>query len=105
MRTYIKKLQSKEEDIRKQILAGALIVSMSLVALVWMYSLSDRFSSDTKVAQTDNSTKPFTLFANSVASTYNNIAASVGSFSFANKSEQPAQKQIDLMVVENPSVQ
>ncbi len=107
MHPYIKKLQSKEEVVRKQILLGSLIVSMAVVGSIWVYSLTDRFGSQA-VAQKNtegSATKPFALFANSVVDTYNNITASVGNFSLSkNKKEQSKEKQVDLIVVDKQTV-
>lgn len=102
MKEYIKKLQLKSEDARKQILVASLTVSMSLIAVVWMYSLGGLFSGkSTEVAKSDNEVKPFTMLSNSISSTYQNISASVGKIK--NKKDQEAQvpeKQIDLIPVE-----
>jgi len=46
MRAYIKKLQSKPEDTRKQILVGSLVVCMSLIGVIWVSSLSYKFSKE-----------------------------------------------------------
>jgi len=102
MNTYIKKLQSKSEDARKQILVASLITSMSLVAIVWFYSLGDRFNNKKEeVAQVSPEVKPFTLFAKSIGDTYNNIAASVGNVFSSDKMNTTAtEKQIDLIPVE-----
>jgi hypothetical protein len=100
---YIKKLKHRPENKRKQILVSSLIVCMSFVSIIWIYSLSDRFSSKpaNQVASAENGqVKPFTLFKNSIASAYKNIAASVGNVSPAKQQEaQSTEKQIDLIVV------
>lgn len=109
MHTYIKKLQSKEEDSRKQILIVSLVLAMIIVGSIWVYSLTDRFSGDNAVANTtadDSSVKPFALLKDSIASTYENISASVGKFSSSIKPvDQPGQKQVDLIVVDHPTSQ
>ncbi len=100
MYSYIKKLQSKQEHVRKQILVGSMIVCMSFVIVVWGYSLNDSYTTR-QVATTDNSVKPFTLFSNSVTNAFTNISASVGSISFSKKEQvAPQPKQIDLIVVQ-----
>lgn len=107
MRQYIKKLQSKREDTRKQIFAGAMIVSMSIVGLIWVYSLGVRFGNPKVAVQANEDIKPFKLFSNTLSSTFQNIGASVGSAPRASevKKEEPvvqdSQKQIDLIPVEN----
>lgn len=108
MRAYIKKLQSKEEVIRKQILAGSLIVSMSIVAFVWMYSLGDRFgNSNVQTAQASDTAGPFKLLGESISNTYQSVTASVANFSLSNKNEETKQqqKQIDLVPVEPAAAQ
>ncbi len=77
MRDYIKKLQSKPEPVRKQFLVGWMVVSMSLVAVVWVYSIQSTVSTD-KLAKKNDAVAPFKLFGESVAKTYDSITASVG---------------------------
>jgi len=108
MRAYIKKLQSKEEIVRKQILVGSLVVSMAFVGVVWVYSLNDRFSNKELVdaGSETQQVKPFALFSNSVTNAYQNITASVGNFTLVKKEiEKEEAKQIDLIVVERPNTQ
>ena len=99
MRAYIKKLQSKSEETRKLIFTGLLIGSMSIVSLIWIYSLKDRFGSDEIQVQSSKDAKPFKLFGDSISSTFDNIKASVGNINFNSKKEEP-KKQIDLIPVE-----
>lgn len=106
MREYIKKLQSKPEPVRKQILVGSLIVSMSLVCLVWIGSLGYRFdNNEAKVAKEDNGMKPFALLGETITDTYDNITASVGNISdtkekIKEEAKVVEEKQIDLIPVE-----
>ena len=104
MRTYIKKLQSKPEDVRKRILIGSLIVSMSFVFVVWISSLGYRFNKDNSV-KTEEAIKPFALFGQTVSETYNNVSASVGNISLPKeenkKEEVKVEKIIDLIPVED----
>lgn len=102
MRAYIKKIQAKEEDARKRILVGTLIVSMFLVGSVWVYGLTDRFGKKEVAIADETSVKPFALFKDSISNLYQDVTASVGNISFAPKSEQ---KQVDLIVVDNVSTQ
>ncbi|KKQ19460.1 MAG: hypothetical protein US34_C0021G0002 [Candidatus Nomurabacteria bacterium GW2011_GWC2_36_9] len=64
MRQYIKKLQAKDEGKRKQIFAGAMIVSMSIVGLIWVYGLGVRFGNPEVAVQANEDIKPFKLFSN-----------------------------------------
>jgi len=105
MRRYIKKIQNKEEIVRKQIFAGLLIVSMTIVGFVWIYNLGNRFDKKVK-EQAREDVKPFKLFTNSISNTYKNISASVGSISIPKEEKEEVaeeQKQIDLMIIEEVS--
>jgi hypothetical protein len=104
MRAYIKKLQAKDEIVRKQIFAGLMVVSMAFVGFIWIYNLGDRLDHKAK-EQVREDVKPFKLFANSLSSTYKNISASVGNISTSKTEEKKVeevkpQKQVDLIVVE-----
>lgn len=104
MRTYIKKIQSKSEDTRKQILVGSLILCMSFVGFIWISSFGSKFNNESAdKAQED--IKPFSLFGKSISDTYKNVSASVGNISSLNKSAEESvpvetRKQIDLVVVQ-----
>jgi hypothetical protein len=102
---YIHTLRAKPEAVKKQILYVSLISIMAVVVFIWVYSLEDHFSSDQTAANTDATVKPFTLFANSIASTYDNISASVGKITSKKEADAPAGKQIDLIVVDHPTNQ
>ena len=101
MRAYIKKLQSKSEVVRKQILVGSLVVCMAFVGVIWISTLGYKFSKN-NVAKSQDVIKPFALFGQSISNTYNNITASVGNISSTIKKEQTKtpEKQIDLIPVE-----
>lgn len=101
MRAYIKKLQSKSEVVRKQILVGSLVVCMTFVGVIWISTLGYKFSKN-NVAKSQDVIKPFALFGQSISNTYNNITASVGNISSTIKKEEPKtpEKQIDLIPVE-----
>lgn len=100
MYTYIKKLQSKKEDTRKQILVVSLVACMSFVVFVWVYGLTDHLFTQDNATQASKDIKPFTLFANSISDTYQNISASVGKISSKKQADTAPDKQIDLIVVE-----
>lgn len=106
MRAYIKKIQSKPEDIRKQILVGSLIVCMSFVGLIWVNSLGYKFNKDTKL-KVEEDIKPFNMFKQTISNTYNNISASVGNISLPKgqdslkvETKSNNDKKIDLIPVE-----
>jgi hypothetical protein len=106
MRHYIKKIQAKDEIIRRQIFAGLMIFSMVFVGFIWIYSLKSRFNVVAKEKVRED-VKPFKLFANSLTETYQNISASVGKVpNLKAKVESEVEKkiipekQIDLIVFE-----
>jgi hypothetical protein len=104
MRAYIKKLQGKEEHVRKQILFVSMTVSMVVVVFVWIYGLGYKLNNRPVVAKAESEIKPFTLFANSVSSAYQNITASVGNIpsvsKLMNQEKEKPEKQIELIPVE-----
>ena len=90
MRTYIKKLQSKSENTRKQILVSSLIVCMSFVGVIWISSFGHKFSKE-NVVKTQSDIKPFALFGKAISDTIDNITASVGS------AKSPAKKNVPVI--------
>ena len=104
MRQYIKKLQSKPEIVRKQMMYGFIAVSMSIVVLIFLSTLGHRFGPQ-NIAKVKEDIKPFALFGQAVSDTYGNISASVGSIKSIDKQIAPEEnktdeKQIDLVPVE-----
>jgi len=102
MRTYIKKLQSKPEHVRKQIFLGSIIVSMAFVSFVWVGTLGYKFNRETAI-KAEEDIKPFALFGKSISSTYGNIKASVGNISLPtekNVIKKDNDKMIELIPVE-----
>lgn len=105
MRAYIKKLQSKSEIVRKQILMGSLVFCMFFVGLIWINSLGHKFSKD-NTAKIQDGIKPFALLGQTISNTYNNVTASVGNISSSKKEESKKvekieiEKKIDLIPVE-----
>ncbi len=80
MRKYISSLKHKPEPVRKQILMISMVVSMTIVGSVWIYSFGGRFNEST-VAKAKDDIKPFTLFGASVVNTYKDTVASVNNSS------------------------
>lgn len=102
MYTYIKKLQSKSEDTRKQILFGSLVLCMSFVVFVWVSGMGSKFNKVESVAIDKEIVKPFAIFKQSFSSTVNNLTASAGNIPKTKKVEEvKEEKQIDLIVVES----
>ncbi len=99
MRTYIKKLQSKSEVARKQILVGSLVVCMTLVGVIWISSLGYKFNNE-KTAKVEDDMKPFALFGQTISETYDNVTASVGNISTQKIEEKKNEKVIDLIPVD-----
>ncbi|NVN97630.1 hypothetical protein HXX01_05420 [Candidatus Nomurabacteria bacterium] len=104
MRQYIKKLQSKNEDTRKLIMVGSLIVCMALVSFIWIYNLGTRFGDPKVATQTNEDIKPFKLFSNSLSDTYKNISASVGKAKISDEAQKDTEvkeeNKVDLIPVE-----
>jgi len=104
MRQYIKKLQAKDEDTRKLIMVGSLILCMSFVSFIWIYNLGTRFGNPKVATQTNEDIKPFKLFSNSLSDTYKNISASVGKATVADEIKKETQvkeeNKVDLIPVE-----
>jgi hypothetical protein len=101
MRAYIKKLQGKEENVRKQILFVSMAVSMTVVVFVWIYGLGYKLNNRPVVVKAESEIKPFTLFVNSVSSAYQNITASVGNIpKLMDQEKEIPEKQIELIPVE-----
>ncbi|MFA7315631.1 MAG: hypothetical protein WC059_02395 [Candidatus Paceibacterota bacterium] len=78
MREYIKKLQSKPEPVRKQIVVGLMAVSMLFVGVVFVYSMRSTINGNEKSQTKAESLAPFRLLGDSISETYNNMSASVG---------------------------
>jgi hypothetical protein len=107
MLKYIKKIQSKPEHVRKQVLVGSLVVCMSLVFVLWIGSLGYKFGKNNKPVVAENTaTKPFALFSKTISETYNNVSASVGKISTTKITPKEevkvdSEKIIDLIPTEN----
>jgi len=111
MREYIKKLQSKSESSRKQVLVGSLIVCMAFVGVIWINSLGDKFSSKDTATKVQEDIKPFALFGKTISDTVGNVTASVGSIKspaveqanpdLPTQPDAKTEKVIDLIPVES----
>lgn len=99
MRRYIKKLRSKSETTRKQILLLSLVVCMAIVFFIWISTLGSHFNNKKNVTAVNKEevAKPFALFGQTIKDTYNNVTASVGNISKTINKE----KVIDLIPVEH----
>lgn len=103
MRAYIRKLQLKKEETRKQIFAGVMIVCMSLVGVIWIGTLGYKFGHKETVVKSEDDIKPFALFGQSITNTVGNVTASVGKISEMKKDDArkvEVEKQIDMIPVE-----
>lgn len=108
MREYIKKLQSKEEHIRKQIFTGAMVISLSLVGVVWVYGLGVRLGNPDIKTKASEDIKPFKLFSESFSDTYKDVSASVNKVKITKDKINEdininSEKQIDVTAVELPT--
>ncbi len=98
MQSYIKKLQSKPEEVRQRILVVSMLLVMTVVVMVWVYDMTGRLSSGSISEQASSDAKPFTLFFNSLSNLYNQDA-SAGNANL-NSGTTNTQKQINLVPVE-----
>jgi hypothetical protein len=103
---YIRKLQKKEEHVRKRIFMFSMAISMAVVAFVWIYGLGYRFNNKSAVmAKVENEIGPFELFKGSIVSAYKNVTASVGNITSIKETISKIEegkkdgKQIDLIPV------
>lgn len=102
MKEYIRKLKTKDESLRKQIVILSVVVCMVFVVSIWIFSLGDRLN-DKKLAtdKSDNSIGFFSSLKESLGDTYKSITASVGNVSLPKKDEVVnEERQIDLIPVE-----
>ena len=99
MRHYIKKIQAKEEDSRKRIFIGLMIVSVLVVGSIWIYNLSDRLGPKT-AAKAREDVKPFQLFGGAVSETFNNVKSSVKNIPSISNSKTE-EKVVDLVPVQS----
>lgn len=102
MKEYIRKLKTKDESLRKQIVILSVVVCMVFVVSIWIFSLGGRLN-DKKLAtdKSDNSIGFFSSLKESLGDTYKSITASVGNVSLPKKDEVVnEERQIDLIPVE-----
>lgn len=107
MQQYIKKLRSKSEETRKQILIWSLVVCMSLVVLIWVSTIghSSKNKQQKEVVnqeEADKEIKPFSILKTSIKETYDNVYSSVGEINLKQEAEkvEVPQKQVDLIPIE-----
>jgi hypothetical protein len=107
MKEYIQNLKSKPEAERKQFAYMATIACMVVVGGIWLYGLVGHFNTKSSEPEVANTVKPFSVLANSIKGTYNDISASVNQAkSISNIMEEDTQTQvpegkvIDLIPVE-----
>lgn len=113
MRAYIKKLQEKDDDKKKQILFWFMFCSMSIVIFIWIYGLGVRFTKPSLKEQTKEDMKPFKIFSNSISDAIKGVGASViKAPSLKNETSinenvsnddliKEGEKQVDLIPVEH----
>lgn len=106
MKDYIYKLRSKPEEIRKQYMFFFIAIFMTIVGGIWIYSLTNTLAgkSDNPSVGVSEDVKPFSLFANTIKDTYQNIKASASDpFTKDKKEVIPVenQKMIPLTVIDN----
>ena len=98
--SFIRRIRSKGEETRKMMLAVSMIVSMSLVGLIWVVGImGGKKAPDEKVVGVEETLKPFSLFGESIKDKYQDLSASLGDLGKTFKSikegvEKEAEKEI-----------
>lgn len=107
MQQYIKKLRSKSEETRKQILIWSLVVCMSLVVFIWISTLghiskNKQQKEAINKEETSKEIKPFSMLKTSLKDTYDNVYSSVKEINFKKEEEkvEVPQTQVDLIHIE-----
>lgn len=100
MEAYIQQLRSKPEHIRKQLLVTYTAIAMVIVGAIWIYSLTDRFSTSNPTLQSKDNAKPFSMLGDTLKQAYNGISASVGSVTLPKMDVAPSTKVVPLTPVE-----
>jgi hypothetical protein len=77
-KSYILGLREKPENVRRQILVGALTFCMVIVGGIWIYGMSTHFTSKQIAEKTKEDVKPFALFGAKLKATYQDLLASAG---------------------------
>lgn len=83
MKKYIKKVREKSENERKRLLFVWMAISMSLVVLVWFYSLGHRFNERVSEKARED-IKPFKMLGNSLSGTIKDVESQLGKISSGN---------------------
>jgi hypothetical protein len=95
--SFIRRIRSKREETRKMILTISMIVSMSLVGLIWVAGITGKKDKENKnVIGVEETIKPFSMFGKSMKETYTDLSASLGDLgkSFKNiKDSLPEQEK------------
>ena len=77
--SFIRRIRSKREETRKMMLAVSMIVSMSLVGLIWVVGImGGKKAPDEKVVGVEETLKPFSLFGESIKESYQDLSANLG---------------------------
>jgi len=98
--SFIRRIRSKREETRKMMLAVSMIVSMSLVGLIWVVGITNpKREKDEKVVGVEETLKPFSMFGESIKDKYQDLSASLGDLGKTFKSikegvEKEAEKEI-----------
>lgn len=77
--SFIRRIRSKREETRKMMLTVSMIVSMSLVGLIWVVGITNpKREKDEKVVGVEETLKPFSMFGESIKDKYQDLSASLG---------------------------
>lgn len=77
--SFIRRIRSKGEETRKMMLAVSMIVSMSLVGLIWVVGITNpKREKNEKVVGVEETLKPFSMFGESIKESYQDLSANLG---------------------------
>jgi hypothetical protein len=88
MLDYIRHLRTKPEETKKQIVLVALVITMSIVVIIWLATLGGN-NAKTKEpkAKEDNGPSPFSILTSSFSETFKDIKSSVSEINLSGLKE------------------
>lgn len=92
---YIKHLQSKPIEHKKQIIAVGMIMSSFVVIGAFYLNINNAFSQNTNQVSVNDDIGPFKLFKNSISNTYSNLTASVGNIKNITKTKEQEPEKLE----------
>jgi len=79
MLKYIERLQKKPEPVRRMVLLISVAVVMAVVIIIWLSTLSVRFSPEVRNVESDLDTpSPFSVVKDNATDFYSNLINGIG---------------------------